>query len=325
MSTLGQFKRVRNVRTIWPNEARDFTPWLAANIALLSETLGFGEEGLQIQDTEVPVGAYFADIVATDKTQTNEATVLIENQYGRSDHDHFGKLLTYASGLKAATVVLICETLREEHRTALTWLNSITDDSHSFFAVELELWRIDDSPIAPKFNVVVEPDDWARMADTVKRAEARGDLTDLKKLYVQYWGAFRDYVNARNEDELQTSLRPRKPLPQQWTGFAIGRSGPELNAGINSLNHWIKVELTLNGPNASDWRTTLLEQRAEIEGSLGYKLEWEELKGTQQAIRLHLPNQDPTRQDEWPAQHAWLYEKLSDLYRVFHQRVKELS
>lgn len=325
MTLLGQFHRVRNIRTVWPNEARDFTPWLASQIGALSEALGLGETGLEVQDTEVPVGAYFADIVAKDMTQTGEPLVLIENQYGRSDHDHFGKILTYASGLEASTVVLICEHLREEHRTALTWLNTITGDDHAFFAVELELWRIDDSPVAPKFNVVVEPDDWARMAKAVKRAETQGELTDLKKLYVQYWGAFRDYVIARNETDGTTWLRPRKPQPQQWTGFAIGRSGIELNATLNSLNNWIKAELTLNGPQAAGWRNALLTEQAEIEAELGFALEWDELKGTQQALRVYCEGQDPTQAEDWPRQHAWLYDRLTDLYRVFYERVRGVS
>lgn len=324
MSELGHFQRIKDVRTIWPNEAYDFTPWLADQIGLLSEALGLGPEGLAVQDTEVPVGAYYADIVATDVTQANDATVLIENQYGRSDHDHFGKLLTYASGLKASTVVLVCEKVREEHRTALTWLNSITDDDQAFFAVELELWRINDSPVAPKFNVVVQPDDWGRMVDKVKRAEASGELTDLKKLYLQYWGTFRDFVKNRNEETGQSALRPRKPLPQQWTGFAVGRSGIELNASINSREGWIRVELTLHGSRGREWRQALLNGQAAIHAELGYELVWDELDGPQQSIRFVNDVFSPEDIETWPSQHAWLFQTLCDFHRVFQQRVKVL-
>ncbi|QDC07835.1 DUF4268 domain-containing protein [Oceanicola sp. D3] len=324
MTQLGTFHRIKDIRGTWPNEAQDFTPWLACQLPLLSEALGMGREGLELEATEVPVGKYRADIVCRDLNQAAEATVLIENQYGSSDHDHFGKLLTYASGLKAATVVLICEHLREEHRTALTWLNTITADDHRFFAVELELWRIDNSPIAPRFNVVVEPDDWARMAEESKKSDTSGTLSDLKKTYVQYWGALREHVLGMIEVVDDLPLRPRKPLPQQWTGFSIGRGNIEVTAAINSQERWIKAELTMFGPNARAWREALLSQRTEIEDELGYALEWDELAGTGQAIRLHNHGEDPTDQSRWPEQHEWLYDRLRDLYIAFHDRVKAL-
>jgi hypothetical protein len=88
--------------------------------------------------------------------------VLIENQLGRTDHTHLGQLLTYAAGLEAVTIVWIAQPITDEHRAALTWLNEITDERFRFFGLEIEAWRIGDSPPAPKFNVVVKPNDWTR-------------------------------------------------------------------------------------------------------------------------------------------------------------------
>lgn len=325
MSQLGTFHRIRNIRGQWPNEAQDFTPWLANHLELLAEALGLGADGLTLQDTEVPVGAFSADIVATDTTRQIDETVLIENQYGRSDHDHFGKLLTYASGLKAATVVLICEKLREEHRTALTWLNSITADDHRFFAIELELWCIDDSAPAPRFNVVVQPDDWARMAETTKRIEKQGEFSELQKTYLSYWGALRDYVTEMNESEGRTSLRPRSPQAQYWTGFSIGRASMELNAFANAKDCWLRAELTLYGPHARGWHAELKDQRQDIERDLGFELDWSELDGTQQRISIAIGNQDPTDKSRWREQHAWLYKHLNDLHTAFQSRVRTLK
>jgi len=324
MSELGQFHRIEDIRKTWANEAYDFTPWLRDNISLLSEALNLGREGLIVEGIEVPVGAYSADVVCKDTTKETEETVLIENQYGRSDHDHLGKIITYSSGLSASTVVLVCEKLREEHRTALTWLNSITNDTHNFFAVELELWRINDSPVAPKFNVVVKPDNWARIAENTKRATEKGELTDVKKLYLSYWGALREYIISMGVLDDDTLLRPRKPLPQQWTGFSVGKSGLELNAVINARDKWIRADLTMHGKNAVNWHKQLSEDAENIEKEIGFSLEWDVLEGTQQRVAI-TKDFDPSDKASWNEQHEWLYEKLGALHNAFCNRVKQLS
>lgn len=50
-----------NIRTLWPNEAADFTPWLSEpdNIARLAEVIGM--DRLEIEGVEVPVGRYSAE------------------------------------------------------------------------------------------------------------------------------------------------------------------------------------------------------------------------------------------------------------------------
>ena len=132
LSTLKQIP----VRKQWPDEAKDFTPWLASKngLALLSETLGME---LELEDTEVWVGNYRADIVAKD-TLTNEY-VVIENQLTATNHDHIGKLFTYSASFGATTLVWTAERLREEHRQAIDWFNDITTDNIDFYGIEIEL------------------------------------------------------------------------------------------------------------------------------------------------------------------------------------------
>jgi hypothetical protein len=142
-----------SVREIWECEASDFTPWLAQeeNIALLSEVVGIP---LVIEAQEHPLGIFRADIVARDH---HGQYVLIENQLEKSDHGHLGQLLTYASGLQAASVIWITPTFTDEHRGVISWLNEITLSSLQFFGVQIELWRIGESDIAPRFSMVSGP------------------------------------------------------------------------------------------------------------------------------------------------------------------------
>ena len=155
---LGRLTRV-DLREIWETEAVDFTPWLAQedNLVILGETLGIS---LELEAQEKDVGRFRADILC--KNKSNGSWVLIENQLDRTDHSHLGQLLTYASGLEAVTIVWIAYPFTDEHRSTLDWLNKITDEKFRFFGLEVELWRIGDSPAAPKFNVVSKPNDWSR-------------------------------------------------------------------------------------------------------------------------------------------------------------------
>jgi hypothetical protein len=150
---LGRLSRV-DVREVWTNEAVGFTPWLAQeeNLRLLAETITMQ---LILEAKEKHVGMFRADILACD-VHTGHL-VLIENQLERTDHGHLGQLLTYAAGLKAVSIVWVSTLFTDEHRAALDWLNEITNSSISFYGLEMELWRIDDSVIAPKFNLVSKP------------------------------------------------------------------------------------------------------------------------------------------------------------------------
>ena len=161
---LGQLKKV-DIRSQWQNEGADFTPWLAsdAGITMLSDALGIE---LEVEDVEVAVGPYSADILARD-TATGDY-VVIENQLGRTDHDHLGKSLTYTAGLDASAVVWIAADFTEEHKKALDWLNINSSEDVSYFGIRVELWQIEDSKPAVNFNIISRPAEFGRKAITSK-------------------------------------------------------------------------------------------------------------------------------------------------------------
>lgn len=145
-----------SARTGWMHEALDFTPWLAENLDRLGEAVGLA---LELHDREHAVGRYSLDLLLQD---AQERVVIVENQFGQTDHDHLGKLLTYCAGTNADVVIWIAETLNEEHVAALEWLNESTVQGVGFFGVQLELMKIGDSLPAPHFNVVVQPNEWTK-------------------------------------------------------------------------------------------------------------------------------------------------------------------
>src|SRR5271165_6274216 len=178
------------LREVWAHEAKDFTPWLAEteNLALLADTLQLGE--LQLQGTEVAVGNFSIDILARD---IESRMVVIENQFGPTDHTHLGQIMTYLAGQDGrATVIWIAESIREEHRAAIDWLNASTIEDFNFFAVEVEALRIGNSTPAPWFNVVAKPNNWSRGVVRATRSADGGPLDDRAKAYVAYWSGFRD-------------------------------------------------------------------------------------------------------------------------------------
>ena len=302
------------LREFWEGEASDFTPWLAdeENISLLGETIGVE---LEVEAQERNVGPFRADILCKD-TATDD-WVLIENQLERTDHTHLGQLLTYAAGLEAVTVVWIAERFTDEHRAALDWLNEITAEDLSFFGLEIELWRIGDSPMAPKFNVVSHPNDWKKGVSP----NPRNDLTPTQQLYLEYWTGLRDLLEQRDG-----VIKPVKPLPRNWMGFGVGRSKFRLDASASIRDKWICVGLTLRGSDAKSHFNVLKQDRIDIETAIGAELEWEEKPEQKRSyISLSLPETDLEDRQDWNRQRQWLCEQLETFPKVFSPRVKTLD
>ena len=184
---LGDIKRVDDLRSVWKHEASDFTRWLAEeeNLKLLSEAVGMR---IRLVETEASVGSFSVDILAEDEdTQTK---VVIENQLEPTNHDHLGKVITYASGVDARVAIWIVREAREEHQRAIDWLNEHTDESLAFFLVQIELWQIDDSKKAPRFEIISKPNEWAKAA--------KQSVSSMNSPSAEFWEQFRNYAIAHD-------------------------------------------------------------------------------------------------------------------------------
>lgn len=309
--SLGKLEKVE-IRKVWPKEDAHFTPWLAQeeNINLLAEELNIGIEVLGLEEY---VGPFRADILAKD-TATDHY-IIIENQYGKTDHSHLGQIITYASGLKATTIVWISEKFTEEHRSALDWLNGITSDDVEFFGVEIELYKIGDSAPAPMFHIVSKPNNWSK---TVKRKSMEVGLTDTKMLQQEYWQAFKDYVETQ-----KVSFRFPKPQPQHWISIAVGRSGFTLNTIVNTQKKYVCVQLVVYGANALEnfqKLRNLYEEDSKIK--LSPQIEWLEKEGKEHHVNYVIQDADPTNKDDWKRQHKLFCEWVDKFSVYFRDKVK---
>jgi hypothetical protein len=317
MSVLGRLEKVE-LRDIWKTEAQDFTPWLAGeeNLALLSDTLGID---LELEAVEQNVGPFRADILCKDTL--SDRWVLVENQLERTDHTHLGQLMTYAAGLDAVTIVWIASRVADEHRAAMDWLNEITDTEVRFFALEVELWRIGESPAAPKFNVVSKPNDWSRSTSEAQRATSGNEVTEIKALQLEYWQTLNAHIEQRNGP-----LKTRSGRPQHWQNYSVGRTGFRITASVNSRENRIRAELFLHSNDAKPFYHLLREQRSAIESEFGGKLDWDELPGRKGArISISKDGVDFSQKADWDRQHEWLAEHLEQFHRVFSKRIIDLD
>jgi hypothetical protein len=310
-ASLGRLRKV-DLRQVWTSEPAGFTPWLASeeNLKLLGETIGID---LAFESQEKGVGPFRADILCRDTT--TEEFVLIENQLERTDHSHLGQLLTYAAGLQAVTIVWIAERFTEEHRAALDWLNERTDSKINLFGLEIELWQIGESAIAPKFNIISQPNEWARNVHDL--AGHGAEVGETKLLQLKYWTAFHEYLTAQG-----SPLRLARPGPHHWTQHALGLSGVYLSSCVSSRSVTeesgepeVRAELVLTSPRSKEHFAILEARRSELEGAVGGALTWHNPTAKRMCrIFIRRPS-DFTQEQDWPRQFEWLRQQQEAFQR----------
>lgn len=307
---IGEFSPV-DIRSLWNDEARDFTPWLARedNLALLSSVLGME---LELEGVQVQVGPYWADIVARDTN--SDALVVIENQLEKTNHDHLGKVLTYAAGLESPAIVWIAREFSEDHRRAFDFLNEKAAPDLRCFGIEIQAWRIDDSRPAPLFRLVSSPNDYLTM---IKSDERR--ITELDSLYLEFWSAFKEYCDSRG-----TTLKLGKPTTKHWFRMAVGRSKFSLNLTLSAQKKRAGCEIYIRGKTAKSAFGLLKERRTAIEAETG-RLEWQELPHRQDSrIAAYRQDADIADRSDWDDLFAWLKDRGELFHRVFAPMIRAL-
>lgn len=307
----GKIKKL-NPRDSWPKEAKDFTPWLADNIGALGEALGME---LELKDTEATVGDFSLDLLAEDLGSGH--TVIIENQLNQTDHDHLGKLLTYAAGFGASTVVWVAEVVRDENRQALEWLNQRTDEDTQFFGVVIEVFKIDDSKPAYSFKPVVSPSEWQKS----KKRQASGTVSAKGVTYRNYFQALIDELREKYQ-----FTNAKIGQPQNWYSFSSGISGILFGAvfvqgGKARTELYIDVGEGEKNKALFDW---LYDQREEIHSKLGKQLEWERLDDKRASrIAVYRDGSIQSNEEELIQIKAWHVENLINFKKILTPLIKK--
>lgn len=314
MELLGQIKKV-DIRTIWKNEAHNFTPWLAENLDKLGDLIGLD---LELASREAKVGDFSLDLLAKDLS-TNR-NVVIENQFNPTDHKHLGQLITYASYYKANVIIWIAEDVREEHRAAIDWLNSNTAEGIEFFAVEIEVIQIDDSKPALNFKLKANPNEWQKSSN---KGSAQAEYSDTQNAYLVY---FKELI-----DELRTKYKftnAKQAQPQSWYTFSTGVRGFVYGTSFARGNR-VRTELYIDTGHAERNKEifrSLAQQKEQIEKSFGAELEWDALPD-KRAARIAIYRDGSISDDSESLINikSWAIENLLKFKQVFEGRIKKFK
>ena len=291
MGNLGKMQKVTDLRDIWPNEQRDFSKWLAMpeNLKILSDAIGIGD--IVLEERESRIGDYFADLYAKEDGAGRK--IIIENQLESTNHDHLGKIITYAAGKNAEIVIWIVKKARDEHKQAIEWLNQYTDENLGFFLLEIELWKIDNSLPAPKFNIVEAPNDWAKSLQTID------DLSEVKALQLNFWQHFKEYASEQRHFMQEFTLR--KPRAQHWYSFSLGTTAFRLALTVNTKDKVLGTEIYI--PHDKELFQEFCKKKEQIEAILENKVEC--IEATKDCRILTKHKLDIKNKQDWDKAYAW--------------------
>ncbi|MCY3692272.1 MAG: DUF4268 domain-containing protein [Chloroflexota bacterium] len=292
------------LRSIWPDEARDFTPWLAQNLDLLGAELGMELE-LDRQEVTLPGGAGRVDILA--KQVGSGATVVIENQLEVSDDGHCLRLLGYAASIGADILVWVARGFTEYHRSIVKWINNT--DSINIYAVTVESWRIGESRAA-RFHLVESPQ---------SESGTRRSSSDSPNRNQRYANFYRQVAEKLRRSELPPV--GRGGWRGKWRSFQTGHPPHFYSLGLEDVGE-ARAYFEARGEDAQVVYDALRERRAEIDSELsGATIEWQD--GHRWiALKTKASLDDPEEKHEETRE--WMASNLLKLRNVIQPRLDQI-
>jgi len=313
MAAIGKLERVP-LRDLWKHEAQGFTSWLAENLELLGEQIGYP---LNLVEQEKAAGAFSVDLFAEGP---DGETVVIENQLEPTNHDHLGKVLVYLTNLEAKTAVWIAADPRPEHRTVIEWLNENCPVDTAFYLVKVEAFRIGESAAAPLFTVVSAPSEEVRA-----RGQKKQELGERQLKRHRFWEGLLEEA-AKVKFGLHENVSPSH---DSWIAAGAGRSGMQWSYSVRT--HGGAVELYVDrGPDRKEETdaifTKLKSHKDEIEATFGEHLIWDQVEG-RRGVRI----KSESKLGGWPDEATWtklqqdMVDRMMRLEKALAPFVKKLA
>lgn len=308
---VSRLKRVP-LREVWPREEKDLTPWLENNLDILGEALDIA---LSVVERERRAGTFEADLLAED---ADSNPVIIENQFGKSDHDHLGKTITYLTQLNAKTVIWVCEDPHPEHVAAFAWLNETTPDDVSFYLVKLEAFQIENSPPAPHFVVLSRPSSTIKAIGATKK-----ELAKRHKKRLDFWKGLLD--KSKTKTDLFANIKPGK---DNWISTGAGKSGLSYNYVI--LMSSSRVELYIDTGDKDKNKAIfdqLYSQKEQIETRFGEEIDWQllEEKRASRIASLVSKKIGLKNEDKWDKIQDDMTDTMIRFESALHDRIQNLA
>ncbi len=263
MPSVGKLKKweIKEIKKIWPHEEKDLSPWIVRNIDALNEVLNLQ---IEIEGKEEHIYNFRLDLVGTDNF--SKMPVIIENQFGQSDHDHLGKLITYSAAKEAGIMIWIANEIQIAHREAIEWLNKISPQEMTLYGLELEVFQIDNSLPAPSFRIVAGP------PPSRRKTIVSGEISPRNKRYQDFFDKLRTEILR-----IQPNFTRAKALPHSWWGLGIGRSGFSVVTCFTIDNKFcVEIYIDMGKKEDNDVAFEELKgNRAIIEERIGKELVWD--------------------------------------------------
>ena len=282
---IGTLEELEDIRELWKHEQYDFSKWLVKNIQYIGDILGLTLIDVVAEDK---VGQYRCDITAKD--ESSQQIVVVENQLEGSNHDHLGKIITYASRFNATHIVWVVTKARPEHRSAVEWLNEHTDENLNFFLLELHAYRIGNSPYAPRFEIVEQPNDYKKAVKNNDKESA--SVCARKNSRFEFWTKFNEILERKGKP-----FARRKAWTDNWYDVAMGTSKAHVSVTLVNKDGYVGVQLYI----AEDKQLfdSLYELREEIGKRFDFDLEWRRLSGKCSRVMSKIEGLDFEKQDNY--------------------------
>lgn len=302
MTELGILKKV-DVRKVWEHEARDFSAWLVKpeNLELLSEQLGID---IEPTGTEIGVGRFRIDILAEEPRTGHK--IIIENQLESTNHDHLGKVITYAAGIDAKYIIWIVNDILPEHLKAVEWLNEHLDEEIRCFLIRIEVWQIGDSKPAPRFELISVKNDWAA---TLKSSSVSTGVSTTKLKQQEYWRGLCEYIRKKDQQ-----IKLNTPRPQHWLSFSMGNSLAHIALTLNTQKNIFGCDLYIS--NDKTLYSYLNDNSEQIQAELGEQFEWFEGK-VAAGLGVYKDVNDVFQEEKLEENYEWMYERVLLFKKVF--------